>query len=258
MSKRKDKEKANKQKKWEKENESIKNFRAQAPQLKPFLRSNGCDLPFYDFLDSYADEFERIIVEAKGQYPTLVNVHEVDDGVYRKTDWSDLGYVGYQQIIFSTDDALDDYGTHNAKANLCGRTSAFTCPDQKLRTVVVIRRTVTDFEHRELKYVTKIAALLHEIGHVHDIENAINFDVRAKTTNIFEAEAFAHLFALERLAERQLVQSYNLLANALRGAINDKGYLGEVARRVVQRMPEHKLIVWSDCLHKSKSQVTAN
>lgn len=255
MSKKKDKEKAKKQQKWEEENRSIKSFQAQAPKLKRFLRTKGCNLPFYDFLDSYTAEFERIVVEAKNSYPSLVGVHDVENSVYRNTDWSALGYGDYQQIFFYTDDEIADYGTHDAKANLCGHTSAFLDREQNLRTVIIIRKTVKDFEHRELKYVIKIAALLHEVGHVHDIEHGVNFDVQAKTTNIIEAEAFANLFALDRLAERQLVQSYNLLANALRDATEADGYLGEVARRVVQRLPQHKLVVWNDSLDSKNLSV---
>ena len=74
MSSDKKKAKQQKQRQWEKENESVTNFRSQAPQLKPFLRSKGCDLPFYDFLDSYSDEFQRIVTEAKGNHPSLLDV----------------------------------------------------------------------------------------------------------------------------------------------------------------------------------------
>jgi hypothetical protein len=206
-------------------------------------------LPFYEYIDPYTDEFQKQVAEAKSKYPAIAGIHEVEDDMYHKPDWAALGYGDFQKIVFHTDDPAHDYGMPDDKANMCGYVNAFLDLQQQLRLVVIVRKAVKDFEHRDLKYVMKVATLLHEVGHVHDIVNGINFDLKARSAQIIEAEVFANLFALERLAERQLVQSYKLLVEALRKASKDQdGYLGEVGRRVIQRLPEPKLIVWTDLL----------
>ena len=77
---------------------------------------------------------------------------------------------------------------------------------------------------------------------------AKRFERLRPTANVIEAEAFANLFALEKLAERQIVQSYNLLANALRDASAKDKLAGEVARRVIERLPARNLVMWNDYL----------
>jgi hypothetical protein len=248
--------KVKRQQKWEQENQKIQACRARAAEAKAFLRSKGCDLRFYDYLDSYSDEFQRIVVEARNAYRSLLNVHELDDAAFRDTDWSSLGYGDLKQIVFHTDDEIGDYAEFNPDANLSGYTCAFHDAARRLRTVILIRRTVRGFEHKEFKYACKIPALLHELGHVHDIENGTNFDVQAKTVNLAEAEAFANLYALEKLAERHLVQSYRMLADALRAATTTEGHFAEVARRVISRLPNYKLALWSE--HPEWKKATEN
>ena len=224
--------------------EQVRSIHANAPQVKAALRAKGCDLPFYDFLDSYADEFARTVDEAKRQHPTLVAVHEVERVQFREIDWSALGYANYQQIIFETDDDVGDYGSDDPAANLSGKAAAFRDRNNELRTVIVLRRRIERNMPRDMQYALKVAALLHEIGHVHDIENRINFDVDARRANVLEGEVFANLFCLDKLASRQLLQSYAMVANALREASVRNDFLGEVARRVLQRLPDHRLVDW--------------
>lgn len=228
--------------KWQQENARFQNLRGQAPELKALLRSKGCDLPFYDYLDSYGDEFQRIVTEAIGRYPSLVDVLEVEDAVYEQTDWDSLGFGNYKPIFFEVADVLGTYWPHDAMGNMRGHTTPFYDPEGRLRTVIIIRRSVKDFELNDWKYVIKIPTLLHELGHVHDIENGMSFDLQSKTANLVEAEAFANLYALDKLAERQLVKSYDMLAEYLRTSVGAEGWLGAMARKVIERLPEHRLI----------------
>jgi hypothetical protein len=216
--------------------------------VKEILHANGCDLPFYDFLDSYAEEFERTITEAKRTCPSLAGVHEVEDSVYRRPDWSALGHGDLQPMKLKTDDEIGDYTSHSGfgKANLCGLMTMFRDPSGALKTVVFVRKTLKDFEHKENKYAMKIIALHHEIGHVHDIEHGLNFDLQNGRVNVLDAEVYANRYALDQLADRQLVQGYAMLADALRKASTQADFLGEVARKVLQDLPEHKLVAWQD------------
>ena len=177
----------------------------------------------------------------------------MDDAVYTKPNWKDLGYGDWSQLFFNTDEEINDYGLKDPSANLCGSVTTFRDADQQVHTVILIRKSFkASFVHGELKYSVKIPALLHEIGHVHDIENGINFDLRNKTLKVIDAEVFANLYALDKLAQRQLRQSYLMLANALREAAGQDGYLGDVGKQVIDSLPDHKLIDWQQTLDALK------
>ena len=74
---------ARRQRQWEEEDKTIRDLRAKAPYIKMILRGRGCVLPFYDYLDSYPDEFQRIATAAKNEHPSLIGIHEVDDQHFR-------------------------------------------------------------------------------------------------------------------------------------------------------------------------------
>lgn len=116
---------AQKQKQWEEEDKTFKEFRAKAPYIKAILRSRGCILPFYDYLDSYADEFQRIAQAARTKHPSLLGVHEVDDAIFSGNEkhWSQLDYGDLQQIFFSIEEGVSDYEIVSPDANLCGSMS---------------------------------------------------------------------------------------------------------------------------------------
>jgi hypothetical protein len=162
MSKKREKKKADRGRRRERQYAELSDIRAAALYWKSYVKRRGCDLPFYDFLDSYEDEFNRIAAEAMSNYPSLLGIHEADESVYRKRDWSAFGYGRPIDLHWIYEVA--DYGDHNSKANMCGVASVFEGDDGRYRTAIMIRHAVKNkFEHREFKYVTKIAALCHEI-----------------------------------------------------------------------------------------------
>jgi hypothetical protein len=247
VKKEKQKERDRKQRQWEQEDKTIKDLRRKAPYIKMIVRGRGCVLPFYDYLDSYSDEFQRIDAAARAEHPSLIGVHEVDEHTFAESEknWLKLGYGNLQQVFFDMDRELSEYGKGSPNANLCGSMSAFLDSDQNVRSVILIRQTVKGtLQHRELKYALKLASLLHEVGHVHDLEQGLNFDVPAKRFRVIEAEVFAHLFALEQMAKRNLRQSFNMLIDGLRDAIPKGGYGSEVAKKVLDQLPEYQLIDW--------------
>lgn len=250
MSKRQEKDRAKKQRRWEAQNKNINDFKVVAPHMKRLLRAWGCDLPFYDFLDSYAEKFQQLGNEALAKHRSLRAINEVDDATYRSRDWSKLGYGDLRQARIHIDDKYDgDYGLFEKNANLCGAAAIFHDAEGRLITGVIIRQTVKGWlEHREFKYVTKNVALLHEIGHVHDIENGINFHVEGDDVrvDIIEAEVFANLFALEKLAEAHLRQSYVMMVDALQKHTKKPGFISEVCKLVLERLPQRQLVDWQD------------
>ena len=97
----------------------------------------GCNLPFYDYLDSYSDEFRRIIETALIQHPSLLGVHEVADDLFYASyeeQWKELGYDHLEQVFFSFDDEYEDYlQRHTSKnsATLEGCATAFLDGDSQ-------------------------------------------------------------------------------------------------------------------------------
>jgi hypothetical protein len=203
----KDKRRAAKQRRWEAENEQITSFRAKASEMKVALRAKGCVLPFYEFLDSYEDEFNAIVRAAALRFPSLVGAFEVDEAEYVTNDFTAHGVgADWDHLKFNTQDLLaETYNDRDPASNINGNTTAFLAPDGNLRILVWVRHQLKcKFEHREHKYHFKLIALCHELGHVEDLERGINFDVKARKVDIIEAEVYAHLFALAEANRRAL------------------------------------------------------
>ncbi|MCA9232472.1 MAG: hypothetical protein KDA57_17620 [Planctomycetales bacterium] len=232
---------------WEQERDQYKEFQRIAPTYKAHLKKHGCDLPFYDYIDSYTHEFARIKEEALKKHPSLLGIHEVSGEVYHNLEhsWNDLGYGHLNQVFYDIGADVSDYGQNSLDANLQGSAITFVSDDGETYTAIFIKKDIRcSFRLAEYKYTLKIPALLHELGHVTDIEQGKNFDVPNKRANIIEAEVFAHLFALEQLATRCLTASYRMLYEGLEDAIPKGGYLAQVAELVLQRAPEHNPIDW--------------
>ena len=242
-----------KKNKWKQENESRKNFERMGPAYKEVLRMRGCNLPFYDYLDSYTQVFHKFANEAVKNQPSLLGVHELDEDANTvELDWSSLGYKNLEQIFFDIDGELDDYGKGSADANLSGSMTAFRNENGELKSIITIQKSVKgSMQLAEYKYALKVAALVHEIGHVVDLESGKNIDAVDKTMDVFEAEAFAHLYALERLAKSGLRQSFMMLYDALAEAVGGAGYIAKVAGLVMERVPKYKLVDWNDFLEDS-------
>lgn len=210
--------------------------------IKRLYRLRGIDLPFYDYYDSYFDEFRKVVAEAKEQFPSLLGVFEVEDSEYYGHDRSQFAAT-MQQILWHSDSEYVGYGTRQDESNINGYTNAFLSEDGQVKTLVVIRKKVPNSKpHRECKYVCKLVSLLHELGHVCDIERQGNFDHDARTCDVIEAEVFAHLHSLQRMADKNYYQCFSMLVDALKGSSTRSDYLGVVAKRTLELMPGHTLI----------------
>lgn len=240
--------KQRRQKQREREHERLKatfdEFHRKGVYIKRVYRQRGVDLPFYDYYDSYYDEFARVVSQAKAAYRSLMDVVELEDRDYFEADRSALA-PGMDQIFWHTEQEQNGYGTGSGsdESNINGYTNAFRDRDGRVRTLVVIRKSIPNSKpHREFKYILKLVALLHELGHVHDMEQQINFDHAAKTFDVIEAEVFAHLYSLRRMAEQNYYQCYTMLVDALKRYTTATNYLRDVATLTLERMPDYRLI----------------
>jgi len=249
MSSREKEKKLRQQKaKYEDEKATIENFRKVAPKLKPLLRRAGCDLPFFDFLDSYEEEFGRIVTTAIQQFPSLLSIHEVDDSEYLQPDWPKYGVDADKQVFFDIDERFAQYGKNrNSKANIRGSATFFLDDNGGYKSVVLIPRSPKcSFEYKDLKYAFKIASLLHELGHIEDAELRINIDVPEKRFGLVEAEAYANKYALEKLADRCLYQTYRILFDGMVELASSGDYEAEVGRLVLERHSHRQIPNWNE------------
>jgi hypothetical protein len=245
----KDKKRTSKQRKWEAENKQIQEFRTQAPKIKAFARARGCTLRFFEYLDSYEDEFNAIAKDAPARFQSLVGVFELDEADYIKEDRTRYGIeADWERVLFKTEAPLaETYNDPDPDANLNGKTQAFLTPGGQLKTVVLIPRQIKcPFEHRDHKYHFKLIALCHELGHVDDLEKRINLDPEGRRADIIQAEVYAHLFALTEANSRDLIAVAVTLESSLANYKAAPDYRGEVARRVLAQYHRPDKKTWHE------------
>lgn len=247
----KDRKKQQAQKQWESENAQLLSFRKKTPYMKMILRSRGCDLPFYDFLDSYESEFAKLVDEFSVSQPTLIGIHEVEEKELDSTDWERFGgTANLQQIFYDCDDDVASTYGEDKKANVKGNTVTLRDSDGGIHTLVrTCRNMKSRFQHKDLKYALKIPALLHEVGHVIDIERRINFDPDKESCRIIDAEVFANRYALEQCVKRGYRQCLGMWLDSWQNYLDAKDYRGEVARRTLDGAPsESDVLDWNEVL----------
>ena len=221
---------------------TVENLHTKGVYLKRVFRQRGINVPFYDFYDSYYEEFKKVVLDATKQFPSLIGIFEVEDKDYFGTDRSHFA-PGMEQIFWRSEGEQNGYGTSNDDSNVNGYVNAFHANQGEVKTLVMIRKSVPNSKpHREFKYVLKLVALLHELGHVHDMEQQINFNHKAKTFDVIEAEVFAHLYSLKRMAEQNYYQCFTMLIDSLKKYALGSNYLRDVAKLTLERMPDYKLI----------------
>jgi hypothetical protein len=90
----------------------------------------------------------------------------------------------------------------------------------------------------------KLPILLHELGHVKDHENQINFDGSRKTADVVEAEVYANLFALDECFRRGYFESGEMWFASLMRYKDDTDYRGECVRRLLTRFHKPAYRSW--------------
>src|SRR5262245_52910713 len=122
------------QAKWMKENQQLRNFWRKAPQIIPKLRQCGCELPFFEMLEPYEPEFHKLIDWAKIEFASLFGVFEVESAELDQNEWHRFGISpDWQQVFFKSDEELaSSYEIRDDSANLRGSTTGFLDGNRKL------------------------------------------------------------------------------------------------------------------------------
>lgn len=247
MSKAKSRDRERRQIQWERERDDIQNFRMKGIKMKAFLRSKGFDLPFFDCFDSYEDEFKKLVNWAKIEFPSLHNVYELSREEFEDNDWQKLGLPSdWEQVFFNIDDeSAKSYLKKKTDATLEGCTVAFLDGAKNRRTIIkMLKNPQCKYEHKEYKYLWNLPVLLHEIGHVKDHHENINFKPNDEIVDIIEAEVFANLFALNECYRRSYFMSGDFCLESLTQYQEATDYRGEVVRRLLQRFQKPPFVSW--------------
>jgi hypothetical protein len=245
------KDRERQQRQWEKENAVIQQYRRHGPQMKAALRAKGCVLPFYELLDSSEEAFGNLVAWAKQEFHTLHEVYETEHDILKTKKGKEHLRLpeSWEQVIFDCKDSpeIASYNDPDDKANLRGGTTAYRDSEGGLHTVVEVgKNPPVRWEHKEYKYLFKIPLLLHELGHVKDMENRVCFNVDTKTVDLIEAEVYANIFSLTECFRRGYFMSAEMFYDSLAGYKNDTAYRGEIVRRLFERFQKPDYKKWID------------
>src|SRR5947209_7462437 len=111
----------------------------EARERKRKVKAAGCNLPFYDGLDTYREEFSAIVRDAMTHHPSLVQVCEVNEAIFAEPNFDKLGCADVRQVFFRDEDgAVSDYAAIDPTATIRGSAYAFLDEKHNLRTLVLI------------------------------------------------------------------------------------------------------------------------
>jgi hypothetical protein len=216
------------------------------------LRQSGVPGPL-------VNEYEKVVKDARRQHPTLLGIFECDDGVYFDFDDNarlahfDLGHL--RMIYARVTDAIDidsDLSSKDGVVNkhrprpeepfVGGATSLVT--DGQRRFIVVFMRRATGLKSGSPEHdaILKLSALLHELGHVTDIQGEINyhFGEAECTIDLTKAEVFAHHFACREMVKGRYRMSLGYYLDGLeRMAESPQEYVRLAALEVIGS-PEYR------------------
>lgn len=255
-SKQKEKERRKQKERYEHEKQKLVGLRKDAKQWKAALRTVGCDLPFYDVLDSYEAEFNRLVEAARREFKTLREVRVIDRPSFVRLDVADLGYPEDRLIHVAATASEPDYREDKPGKVTGGITFFVREPDADFSSVIILPSCpIAGPRTPEIRYAALIGIFLHEVGHVADAERGGFLDPRIPKFDVVEGEAYANCFALERLADRCLGTSYEFLFDTIiLGPINDEGFPGKVSRRVCELHPRREIPSWQSYLEAAKPE----
>jgi hypothetical protein len=211
--------------------------RASAPEIKRRLREAGCDLPFYDDLDSYRAELDRVKAWALVEFPSLLGIFDVPVAALDTFDFAPLGVPADWRHVRFTDGvndgaAVDAYGSQTGDGPR-GDTVAFLDPAGRVRTLVRLNAAPKwDAEHPDLKCKPMLVVLLHELGHVQDFERAIHADAARGAWDYVAGEAHANRFGLEECYRRGYYDSADILLGQLKALAAANEFYREIVSRL--------------------------
>ena len=220
--------------------------------LKPHFRRVGCDLPFYDEIDSYEAEFQYTVKAAQEQFPSLLGVHEVEPHEIDDIEWLKRFFPQYRIASFDLADEFDGYSEATSQGNT---SNLIDDQDQVFSVVRILRIPHTIHVHPEHYYGIKLGTLHHELGHVHDVVNGIQTFPLKRIFPLVAGEVYANVYSLERLAERYCLITYDRVYRIMQEWTERKEpFEREIAQLVIEQHPKRRLMNWRDYLPQAEQR----
>ncbi len=160
------------------------------------------------------------------------SIHFVSDEIFEKEENEQLLFVGlesYEPIYFSVKGL--NYSEKNGLQSFSKMRGATICVknDLNIDQVIFLQKEVRKAlnipieSQNDWKSMVQLCALLHELGHVEDMQKTINFSLsEAPTVKLIEAEAYAHTYTLNYLNRIGATSARDTLAGALYKLIQSK------------------------------------
>ncbi len=183
----------------------------------------------------YEAVYRRICDTERRRHRSVKIVHELS-GIEPRGDRELLAFVGFpdaEPLLWSIDDSLT-YGS-NQSVPKGGMVKASRLPgDSGVSTFVFLN--CQEDASTETRNCVLIAALMHEMGHVDDIERGkyLRFD---RVVNIVAAEEYANRYALRRMMRENLRFPLGVLLGCILkdARLGDEGTVArEAATRIVE------------------------
>ncbi len=217
--------------------------------MKTALRRSGQNLPFYESIDSYQKEFQRTTASALRECKSLLSIDQVSDEEYQL--FSSLivrRYPALKPTMSNLPEEQIGYGEFDREASLAGLTAIFIDPQGNFKTAIAIRKVLPSIRSLDsdvdLEFGCKLASLYHELAHVHDLENGINFNADGTVSDVRKIEIFAHCKTLERLDSMCMGALYDYYYSAIEKYRDLSDYRGEIAREVLSNHPKRLVKTW--------------
>ena len=224
------------------EENRLQECRELAKVARPILEEAGIHFKFFDHADSYVQKFRQIADDAIRDHASLLGVHLVGNEFLDEPKWAELGYTDLIPLNIDANDTIG-YGDvpraiDRNRINIRGTCNLFRGKNAEINTIILVPQylgATKTLVHPEQKASMRIGTLYHEIGHVNDVENEINFNFESNTYNVLEAEVYANIYLLEQLSNNDLWFTYSRFREIFEEhAINaETGPLYEISRRVL-------------------------
>lgn len=165
----------------------------------------------------YEAIFERLRDDEMRRHPSVkvIKILDENDPIEDDPLMAFLGYPGVNLISWNSDEALV-YEDHAGKPNGGVTYATRLGTDENISTFVTIR--LLELKNNPVLPCYLIATLLHEMGHVDDIEKGINLRLGVKVDSV-AGEIYANRYAIRRMRRQNLLLPLGLLIlNVLRQA----------------------------------------
>ena len=170
-------------------------------------------------MPDHKDLLDELLVSRNGI--DVHSIHFVSDELLGKEDDEILLSVGlksFEPIKFSVKGL--PYPKRKESQPLPNARAATICIRSKsiINQVILLKDEITTpiNSQDEWKAMVQLCTLLHELGHVEDMQKMINYSFAGSpTVKLLESEAYAHAYALNNLNHLGATIARNTLADAL-------------------------------------------